>query len=476
MPEKSLNEIPRPLREQFDKGRSAVSANNLDYALNLFNAVLLKEPGFLACREALRQAQLKKAGADTGSFLRRMIGNASSSPMLAKAQIQSRSNPLDAIATCEQILNSDPRNSLAHRTLADAAMAADLPKTAVFSLEFLRSLDPKDKATCLALAEAHVQSGDTFRAETVMADLTTAYPDDPDLAQRHKNMAAKHTLNEKGYEQLSSGKGSFRDVLKDKEESLTLEQAGKSMQTEDNTLRLIHELEKQMQAEPANLKRARNIAELCLQIRNYDQALGYYNYILTQEGGMDATIEKAITDITLRKFEHALAALDSRAPDFEALKAQLAADRVAFLLADTERRSNKYPMDLHIRFELGVLHFESGKLTEAIQEFQKAQNHPNRRIPAMNYLGQCFARGGKLEMAARKLAEAIKEKPLFDEEKKDLIYNYGCVLDQIGRREEAVKQFEMIYQEDIGYRDVQKRVDGFHSGGGSAAQRGEDRG
>lgn len=469
MPEKSLNDIPRSVREQFDKGRSAVSANNLDYAINLFNGVLVKEPGFLACREALRQAQVKKAGAGTGSFLRKVIGTASSSPMLAKAQIQIRSNPLDAIATCEQILNSDPRNTRAHRTLADAALAAELPKTAVASLEFLRSLDSKDKGTGLALADAYVQVGDTFRAEAVLAELTTTYPDDPDLAKRHKNMAAKHTLNEKGYEQLASGKGSFRDVLKDKDEALTLEQAGKSKQSEDSTTRLIHELEGRMQQEPRNLKLARDIAELCVQIRHYDQALGYYQYILTQEGGADATIEKAVTDIALKRFDQSIEALDSAAPDYEAQKTQIAADRLAFFVADTERRAQKYPTDLHIRFELGVLYFEAGKLTEAIREFQRAQAHQNRRIAAMNYLGQCFARGGKLEMAARKLAEAIKEKPLFDDEKKDLVYNYGNVLSLLGRREEAVKQFELIYQDDIGYRDVQKRVDDFYASGGASA-------
>jgi len=469
VPEKASTEIARPLREQFEKGRSALSQNNLDYALSLFCGVLQKEPGFLVCREALRQAQLKKAAQGSSNFLKKVIGTASSSPLLAKAQLQIRSNPLEAIATAEQILNADPRNSLAHRTLADAALAADLPRTAVLSLEVVRAADPADKDASFALADALVAAGDTARAELVMSEVAAAHPNDQALAMRHKNMVAKHTLEEKGYEQLSSGKGSYRDVLKNKEEALFLEQAAKARQSEDHTLRLLHELEAQLQEEPRNLKKARNIAELAAQLGHYEHAISYYNYILSASGDMDPGVERAITETTLKKFDAAVNALDKLSPDFEAQKAQLDADRRAFLLADTQRRAAKYPTDAQIRFELGVLFFEAGQLTEAIQEFQKSQAHPNRRIASMGYLGRCFARGGKLEMAARKLGEAIKEKPLLDDEKKELIYNLGSVFEELGRREDAVKQFELIYQEDIGYRDVQKRVDSFYSGSGATA-------
>ena len=45
MPEKSLNEIPRDLRVMFTKGNDALSRDNFDYAIDLFNQVLLREPG-----------------------------------------------------------------------------------------------------------------------------------------------------------------------------------------------------------------------------------------------------------------------------------------------------------------------------------------------------------------------------------------------------------------------------------------------
>jgi tetratricopeptide (TPR) repeat protein len=68
------------------------------------------------------------------------------------------------------------------------------------------------------------------------------------------------------------------------------------------------------------------------------------------------------------------------------------------------------------------------------------------------------------DLAARTLQNAIKEKPGFDEEKKDLVYNLGCVLESMGKKEEAVEQFKLIYEMDAGYKDVSAKMDAFYSG------------
>ena len=129
----------------------------------------------------------------------------------------------------------------------------------------------------------------------------------------------------------------------------------------------------------------------------------------------------------------------------------------------------RFPTDLQIRFELGQLYFQAGKISEAIQEFQKAQGNPHRRIAALNYLAQCFAKRKMFGPATRTLEGALKEKMVFDDEKKDLVYNLGCVLDAMGKKDDAIKQFELIYEVDIGYRDVAAKVDAFYAGGQTPA-------
>jgi len=107
MSEKGLSEIPRDLREMFQKGNAALQRQNYDYALTFFEQVLRREPGFFECRQALRATQFKKTGGKTSIF-KRVLGGASASPLIAKAQVQIRKDPLEAIQIAEQVLNGDP--------------------------------------------------------------------------------------------------------------------------------------------------------------------------------------------------------------------------------------------------------------------------------------------------------------------------------------------------------------------------------
>src|SRR5207249_1428663 len=127
----------------FTKGHDALQRENYDYAIDLFNQVLQKEPGLFECGKALRMAQIKKAGSGRG-FFKKMLSNASSSPLVAKGQLALRKDPAEALHIAEQILNSDPNNSAAHRLVVEAAASLEMPHAAVLSLEMLVRNSPKD--------------------------------------------------------------------------------------------------------------------------------------------------------------------------------------------------------------------------------------------------------------------------------------------------------------------------------------------
>ncbi|MEP6663790.1 MAG: tetratricopeptide repeat protein, partial [Verrucomicrobiota bacterium] len=178
MPEKSLNQIPKNLRDQYEKGVRNFQQQNFDYAIPLLTQVLVQEPAFYDCRQALRATQFKKAGASSG-FFKKMFSGASSSPLVAKGQMTLRNNPLEALNIGEQILNSDPNSSSGHKLIADAALAADLPKTAILSLEILVKGSPKDRGLNEQLAQAYAGAGQIAKAEAIYHDLAELYPNDP---------------------------------------------------------------------------------------------------------------------------------------------------------------------------------------------------------------------------------------------------------------------------------------------------------
>ena len=373
MAEKSINEISRDARLLFTKANEAAQRENLDYAIALFNQVLEKEPGFFDCRKALRAAQFQKCGA-RGGFFKKMWSGAGSSPQVAKAKMAMSKNPAEAMAIAEQILNGDPNNSAAHRIIVEAAQALELPQTAVMSLDILVKNSPKDKNLAIEFAHAvGTTGGDTGPAERILAELLRNSPNDGEVNQALKDLSARKTLDQGGYNALEGGQGSYRDILKDKQQAVSLEQEKRVVKTEDVTERLIGEYEARLQTEPNNLKLVRQLAELYTQKKQFDRSLALYDRVKNSEMGNDPSLERSIADTIVRRFDHQLEQLDPAAPDYTEQTAKLQAEKLNFQVTDCQKRVEKYPTDLAIRFEMGQLYFQTGKITEAIAGIPKGE-------------------------------------------------------------------------------------------------------
>ena len=464
MAEKNLNEIVRDARSLFTRGMEALARDNFDYAIALLNQVLETEPGFFDCRKALRDAQFRKAGDAGSGFFKKMWSGAGNSPQVAKAKMALNKNPAEAMVIAEQILNGDPNSSAAHRIIVDAANALEMPRTAALSYETLAKNSPKDKALAIEFAHAVSAIGEGSRAERILMDLMREMPGDGDLRDALKDLSARKTLDEGGYGALEGGGGSYRDILKDKKEAVSLEQEKRVQKSEDVTERLIGEYETRLETESNNFKLVRSLAELYTQKKQFDRALELYDQVKKSDMGNDPSLDQSIAATIVKRFDAQLEQLNPFEPEHAAQVEQIKAEKLAFQVAECQKRVEKYPTDLAIRYEMGVLYFQTGKIGEAIQEFQKAKGNPYKRLAAMSYLAQCFAKRKMFDLAARTLQDAIKEKPSFDDEKKDLIYNIGIVLESMGKKEEAIEQFKQIYEQDAGYKDVSAKVEAFYAG------------
>lgn len=462
MAEKRATELSRDLRALVTKGNEAASRDNFDYAIALYSQVLQKEPSCFEVRRKLRAVQINKTGGRT-SFFKKVLSSAGSSPLLAKAQIALRKDPGEALHLAEQMLNSDPFNSAAHKVIVEAANALKLQQTALFSLDLLAKNSPKDKSIISQYAHALADAGQIARAEELLNGLVNQYPQDGELATALKNLSARRTMDEGGYDSLADGEGSYRDILKDEHEAVQLEQEAKVVKSEDAGERLIAEYEQRLKTEPENTKMIRSLAELYAEKKRFDEALELYARIQALAQGSDPSLDRAISETKVKQLESKKDQLDPTAPDYADQVAAIEAEKLQFQVEECRKRVEKFPTDLSIRFEMGTLLFKAGKISEAIKEFQKAQGNPHRKLAAMGYLAQCFAKRKMYDLAARTLQNAIKEKEAFDGEKKDLIYNLGCVLESMDKKEEAIEQFKLIYEVDIGYRDVAEKVDAYYA-------------
>lgn len=463
MAEKEMSEIAPACRDQFDKGKAAYVRQNYDYAIELLCGVLQMDPGFYEARETLRATQFKRAKAGKG-FFSKVLGKASVSPTLAKAQMLAKRKPFEALVAAEQVLNVDPANIAAHRALAEAATAADLPKTALLSLEIAFKHSPADKKLALALADAAATAGNITRAEAIYAEALKANPNDPELHQSLKDLAARRTMAEGGYDSIAGGQGSYRDILRDKTTAAQLEQDNKLVNGDDAVRAKITRLETELAVDPGSRQLLRSLADAHGQLDDYEQQLSCLKRLRETIGGADPTIDREISSIALRKIDSAVAKLDRDDARFEQQHQALMSERDEVEIQTARDLVDRYPSDLQHRFELGKIYFRLGKITEAIGEFQKSQANPHRRIASLGYLGQCFSKRGLHDVAVRTLQKAVDEKQNFDDEKKELTYQLGLALEAMGRPADAIEKFKQIYELDIGFRDVAARVDAFYAG------------
>ena len=266
-------------------------------------------------------------------------------------------------------------------------------------------------------------AGQVGRAEKILADLYRSFPTDNELAQALKDLSARKTLDEGGYEALADGSGSYRDILKNKEEAVSLEQQNRQVKTEDVAERLINEYETRLKTEPKNLKLLRSLAELCTQKKQFDRALGYYEQIKASEVGGDASLDRSIADTMVRKFDHQISLLDSSAPDY-ADKVGQASGREAGLPTGRVPEARGAVLDgpaNPVRAGAALLPGREDRRGHPGVSEGPGQPPPAHRSHELSGAMLCPARIN--DLAARTLQGALKEKAVFDDEKKELIYN-----------------------------------------------------
>jgi tetratricopeptide (TPR) repeat protein len=458
MAEASPENIDRRARDFHNKALAALERNNLDYAIEMFAQCLAIEPNFIQARKWLRAAQMKRAET-LGSF-KKMMASAKVAPTVTKAKLAIAKNPLEAMQIAEQALNDDPKNGQALLILAEAAEAAQLFETAAQTLETYTKLNTRDTKTLRWLAAMYSRADRHDLAREVYERLLQANPNDFEAQKGLKDATAHGAMAGGGWEQA----GSYRDVMKDKEEAVALEQQSRVVRAEDHVDNLIREVLTKSKNDPDNPLHQRELGKLYAQKGDFDTALQYLEKLFQSEAGNDPTLEKEIGEIQAKRLKNKIAekktALAAKPgdPTLEAELADLDLQLSKLQLRDAEHLVERYPNDLLYRFDLGVLYMKIGNIAGAIEQFQKAVGQPQRRVASLNFLGQCFEHEGLHDLAIDQYLKAQEELPMMDGLKKEITYNLGNCYDQMGDTEKAIAEFKKIAAVDFGFKDVRQRI------------------
>jgi tetratricopeptide (TPR) repeat protein len=295
--------------------------------------------------------------------------------------------------------------------------------------------------------------------------ITEINPLDVEAHRLGKNASARASMKSGGWTQAES----YRDLIKDKEIAVSLEQQSRMRLTGESLDQQIAETYALHQAEPANIDLARRLAALNEQKEDFQTAIRWYQYAADLTRGADAGLVRKVSDLKIKCLEREIAAheefLSAHAADDE-LHAKKSEElnaakkkRAEILLEEARKRLERNPTDLQLRFELGEHLVKAGHFREALPELQRARQNPNARLKAMNLLGRAYGELGMLDLAMKQLEEAAKEILSMDAMKKEIVYNLGLVYERMGDKEKSLSCMKQIYEADYGYKDVATRVE-----------------
>ncbi len=377
-----------------------------------------------------------------------------------------KKDPAKAIESAEQILNANPENVTGHKILAAAAEELKLYSTAVFAYEAVRQIDPKNAENIKALMSVYIQTGQSEEAIRIGEAAYRANPADDEVQALIKKASVEQTMEKGRWEEDKS----FRDKLKDEDESQKLEQAGRAKTGESGLRALIEEAKKGVEAEPGNMNFYREIASNYRKLEDYDSALEWVGKARQLEAGRaDVNLERLVGTLKREKMQKAIIVVEKRlegnAQDAaaQAELEKLRAEERAFRLEQCEGLVQRYPNEYSYRYELGELYFEDGETDKAIKELQMALRSPKVRVGALILLGKAYLAKGFHDLAAEQLTTAKSEIPGMTDQKKDVLYELGSAYEQQGDMDKAMVEFKALYGADISYRDVAQKIDAFYS-------------
>lgn len=460
---KTEQDISPDVKTLFHKGEDAAKKDNYDYAIDILQSALVREPAFLKARQTLRATAIKKTKGMSQFKKAMSIVNITR----LQAQASPKKDPTKAMEVAEQILAIDPFSKVGTNILAEAAVGADMVEIAIFARETYREGNPTDIDNLFKLAEIYITQNQGDKAVKTYEALLRlpGQQNNAQAAKGLKDATASATITGGGWDDK---KKTYKDSMKNQAESIRMESETKIYKTEETLHSLIAATQEKMHAEPDNLNHYSTLADLFLQLKDFDMSLAYYKHVYAATGNVDQNLERLMSEIRIKRYnqwikerEDYLTAVPE-SPETQQYLAEIEEfkrDRDSLSFAFAKEQVTKYPNDPLLRYNLGEIYFNLGLVDDAQAEFQFAQRAPNRRHASLNFLGMCFTSKGMHDLAVTQFQKCITEMPVMDNLKKDVLYNLGAALDAAGKKEEALEAYKQIYQVDFSYRDVKNKVE-----------------
>ncbi len=451
-----------------EKAEEAVRRKNFDYAIELYGQILELAPGNAHAFAGFREAAVKRLGGKppgAGALLKSAV------PRARVKAAQVIKNPGAVSKACLDCLAINPFDRKTSQILGEAALALGNEDLAILAFEGVEppgggaaSAKP-DLSALRSLGLLYQRKGEFEKALETFEKVLRIDPSDVEAARARKNLAAEMAIKSSRIDSAESS----RALIKDKKLAKDLEDRQRLTLTDEEKDRAVEEARAAFEAAPGD--RAAAIAFASILDRKGDVSRAIEVLESIPDGERDGEVRSLMGDLEMREIDLEIARLGEAAiadagarEKIESLKRS----RTEIEVREVRRRVKDQPTDLALKFRLGDALFRSGDVDGAIGEYQQTVKDPAKRGESLVRLGECFAQKDLHDLAAKQFERALETLSDLSPRTLDVRYQLAAVFERQGNKARALEEYSKVFERDIRYKDVSKKLEALKSGASGA--------
>jgi tetratricopeptide (TPR) repeat protein len=458
----SNQQLPKEIEDYIERGKQAYKKHNYGYAVELFNNALKLKQDLPEVLHYLHLSKIKNFKENPPSLIAKGTSKLKAQTYVLNARkLKSDGKSKAALSEYEKALSIAPLNANIYLRLAELLMELNKEEMAVKTLKEVLSFDPENVNALKNLGKIHQEKERYQEAEECFRRAKKIAPNDAVVQKGLKDLAALQTIDKSKWEEQES----FRTKVKDIKQAQRLEKETKTAKTEKDIDFLIKETEESIEKESENTSLLFKLAELYREKSDLDKAQVVYRKILKLKPDNEIA-KKNIEDLKIKKTDKEIARLEEQLkenPDNEAIKKRLQElkdKRDDLDFESVKEKVARFPNDAQARRRYGLMLKNRGEINEAINQLQQSVKEPSQRLSSLNILGLCFMEKQMYDLAVTQFKKALSGDHEITDETKEIIYNLGTAYEKMQKSEEAINEFKKIYEVDINYKDVARKIEG----------------
>lgn len=291
---------------------------------------------------------------------------------------------------------------------------------------------------------------DLDRAIKCLREVERAMPNHPDVSTKIKNWEALRSIDNRG----QAAGGDYRSQLAGDDKARRAEVMNRQIRTLEDAREVLVFLDADVAAAPDDKHVWLKKGDIHRRIGELEAAREAFHKAQALDSA-DFTITMRLGEIVIEEAKRAVQQLEAAKQDPAAAKKNL----LQVEIAEYRKRTERQPTDMLHRYNLGLRLIQMHDIDGAAAEFQKSVSDPKLRRGSHRYLGYCFTKKNLLDLAQQQYTSylALVDDDQSDEAK-EVRYLRARVCDDLGKKAEAITDYERLVALDMAYKDAATRL------------------